>query len=122
MHKRETLIQTWGSSTQRGADHFTKLCHQGVTQGVHHALSIPVALDNPGMDQETQVFGNIGLGGSGAGHNVADVPGAMTNGLEDAQAHGFAEGFKEGGDGFELLWGELLRGRVLTHVFVVIYS
>ena len=94
------------SSTQRGTDHLTKLADQGITQGVHDALPVTASLEDFGMEQERQVLGDVGLRGACVCDNIADMAGVMAEGLENAEPHGFAEYFKEGGDGFELRLGE----------------
>jgi len=104
------------SSTQRGADHFTKPADQGVAQGVQDALPVTASLENFGMNQERQMFGDVRLRGARKRDNITDVAGVMAEGLENAEPHGFAEYFKEGGDGFELRRCERRGRRSLTHV------
>lgn len=119
---RAFRAKAWQRSIQRGADHFTKLQHQGIPEGVDDALSRSAPFEDLGVHQKPQVFGDIGLRRPCAGDDLPDMTGAVANGLKDAQTHGFAEHFKEGGDGFELLRGEGRGGSGLTHVFMVIYS
>ncbi len=73
-------------------------------------------------DEQGEVLGHVGLGGPRKLDNLAHMPGMVAEGLEDAQAHGFAEQFEKGGDVFELGQGEGRGVASLTHEYIVIYS
>ncbi len=79
-------------------------------------LAVTVAIKDAGLEEEGEVFGNVGLRGARGGlDNLGDGLWAEAEGLQDAQASGFAEGFEEGGDPLELSWGKGLGLGGLTH-------
>ncbi len=86
---------------------------EGASEGVEDALSFASAGEDAGMDEEAEVFGDVGLGGFGVGDDFVDAFGAKAEGLKDSEAGGIAEGFEESGDEEELIVGE--GGLGLTH-------
>ena len=52
------------------------------------------------------MFGHVSLGGAREVDDFANVPRRVADGLKDAQAGGFTESFKYGGDALELFWGK----------------
>lgn len=79
---------------------------EGVFETVKNALAFAASAEDAFVDEEPKVFGDVGLGGTGGGDDFGDALGGRAKGLEDAQAGGFAEGLKEGGDVVEFGLGE----------------
>jgi hypothetical protein len=77
-----------------------------VSDSVKDPLAVLAALEYAGLQQKAQVFGDVGLSGAGEFNDFAHVPRGIADGLEDAQACGFAEGLKNRGNPHELVWGE----------------
>ncbi len=102
------------------ANNLAKPGGERVSDAVEGALAVFAALKDPGLHQEAQMFGDVGLRGAGEFHDFADVPWGIADGLENAQACGFAEDLKHGGDLEELLRGEGRRLSGLTHKNITI--
>jgi hypothetical protein len=102
------------------ADNLAKPGGERVSDPVKNPLAVFAALEHTGLQQEAQVFGDVGLRGSGEFHDFAHVPWGVADGLEDAQARGFAEDLENGGDPDELLWGKVGLFSGLTHENITI--
>ena len=102
------------------ANNLAKLGGERVSDPVKNPLAVFAALEHTGLEQEAEVFGDVGLRGSGEFHDFAHVPRGIADGLEDAQACGFAEDLKNGGDPDELLWGKVGLFSGLTHESITI--
>ena len=87
-----------------GAYGFAEFEDERFSDAVENALAVALAVEDAGGPHEGEMFGDVGLCGACGAHDVADAEGLFAHGLEDAQAHGFAEHFEEGGDLLEVLF------------------
>jgi len=72
-------------------DQGAQLHGQLILHAVIHSLAVPLPRQDAGSREQGQVLGNIGLGCANRRHNLADRPRLAADGLQDAQAHRFAQ-------------------------------
>jgi len=87
-------------------DQCTQLHGQLVLRAVKNSLALLLARQDAGSGQQGEVLGNIGLGRADRRHNLVDRVRLAAHGLQNPQAHRFAQQAEAEGNLLQLVLGQ----------------
>jgi hypothetical protein len=94
----EVFVLLLAGSSRAAADEFAELEDDGIGDGVEDGVAFTAASDEAGVEEDLEVFGDVGLVGIEGVDELGDGVFAGFQGLEDAESEGFAEGAEAAGD------------------------
>lgn len=97
---------------EAAADDFAEVEDAGIGDEVDDIRAFAATADDGGLGECLEVAGGVGLGEAGELDELGDVEFLGPEGLEEAEARGFAEDAEAGGDKFDGLIGEGRVGRL----------